>query len=117
MSTVGIKYLGLFNDDTLKWSSHINHLSLSLARLAGLFYTLRSFANQKTLNMLYYSLVYSTVDYNTVSLWGTANMKDLNVIKVIQNKILRAILFSDMYTPLCTLHKSPEFLTVDGIYE
>ena len=40
-----VKYLRLFIDDTLKWPSHINHLSLLLARLAGLFYRLRNFVN------------------------------------------------------------------------
>ena len=49
--------------------------------------------------MLYYSLVCSRMQYGII-LWGTANVKDLNVIKVIQMKILRAMLFSD--TPLQT---------------
>ena len=44
-------------------------------------------------------------------------MKDLNVIKVIQNKILRAILFGDICTPLSTLYKSLELMTVNDIYE
>ena len=70
-----VKYLGLFIDDTLKWSSYINHLSLELARLARLLNRIRGFVNQKTLSMLYYSLVYSRIQYGII-LWGTVNMKD-----------------------------------------
>ena len=109
-----VKYLGLFIDDTLKWSWHISHLSLQLARLAGLFYRRRNFVNQKTLSMLYYNLVYGRMQYGVI-LWGTANIKNLNVMKVIQNKFLRALLFSDIFTPLSTLYKSLKFLNVDGI--
>ena len=52
-----------------------------------------------------------------LSIMGTANIKYLNVVKVIQNKILRAILFSGIYALLSTLYKSLEFLTVDDTYE
>ena len=58
-----VKYLGVLLDDDISWSSHINHLSLQLARYSGLFYILRPFASKETLCMLYYSLVYSRIQY------------------------------------------------------
>ena len=41
--SLAVKYLGLLIDDTLNWSSHIQHLSHQLARLSGIFYTLRNY--------------------------------------------------------------------------
>ena len=38
-----IKYLGIYIDDNLKWSTHIQHLSFQLARYAGMFYRIRNF--------------------------------------------------------------------------
>ena len=58
-----VKYLGLFIDDNLKWTSQINYLSTQLARCTGLFYRLRNFVSTETLCTLYYSLVYSRIQY------------------------------------------------------
>jgi len=38
-----IKYLGIYIDENLKWSSHIHYLSLQTARYTGLFYRLSKF--------------------------------------------------------------------------
>ena len=67
-----VKYLGLFIDDNLKWRSQINHLSTQLARCTRLFYRLRNFVSRETLCMLYYSLVYSGIQYG-ITAWATAN--------------------------------------------
>ena len=66
-----VRYLGLYIDDCLKWSSHVNHLSLQLARYAGILYKIRDFVPQKTLCMLYNSLIYSRIQYG-ILIWGTA---------------------------------------------
>ena len=44
-----VKYLGLFIDDTLNWSSHVNYLSHQLARFSGVFYRLCNYVNKETL--------------------------------------------------------------------
>ena len=40
-----VKYLRLYIDDCLKWSSHVHHLSLHLARYTGLIYRIRDFVD------------------------------------------------------------------------
>ena len=58
-----VKYLGLLIDDTLNWSSHIQHLSHQLARLSGIFYRLHNYVKKETLCMVYHSLVSSRIQY------------------------------------------------------
>ena len=52
-----VKYLGLFIDNNVKWTSQVNYLSMQVARCTGLFYRLRNFVLRETLCMLYYSFV------------------------------------------------------------
>ena len=44
-----VKYLGLYIDKNLSWSSHIKELSLKLARSSAIFYKLRKFVSIDTL--------------------------------------------------------------------
>ena len=48
-----VKYLGIYIDDNVKWSTHIHHLSFQLARYAGMFYRIRNFLPIDLLRMLY----------------------------------------------------------------
>ena len=93
-----VKYLDLYIDDTLSWVPHVQYLSLHLARLSGLFYKLRNFVNINTLSMLYYSLVYSKVQYGIIA-WGTTSLTNSECIQIKLNKILRIILSANIYTP------------------
>ena len=81
-----VKYLGLFIDDNLKWTSQINYLSTQLARCTGLFYRLRNFVSRETLCMLYYSLVYSRIQYG-ITAWAKANKTSQEIIRVRLNKV------------------------------
>ena len=111
-----VKYLGLFIDDNLKWTSQINYLSTQLARCTGLFYRLRNFVSRETLCMLYYSLVYSRIQYE-ITAWATANKTSQEIIRVRLNKILRIILFRNLYTPTSQMYKELQVLKVEDIYQ
>ena len=67
-----VKYLGVWIDDKLNWSVHIENLSLQLAKSCTMFFYLRDFVADDTLGMLYYSLVYSHLIYG-ITAWGTAD--------------------------------------------
>ena len=67
-----VKYLGLYIDENLSWSSHIKELSLQLARSSGIFYKLRKFVSIDTLRTVLCALVYSRLQYGII-VWGTAH--------------------------------------------
>ena len=63
-----VKYLGVYLDEKMTWSNHVQQLLLQLAKTSGIFYRLREYVTRETLCMLYYSLVYSRVQYG-ISIW------------------------------------------------
>ena len=56
-----IKYLGTYIDKILNWSSHIQHLSLQLARYSGFLYRIRKFLDRKTLLTCYITRSFTAV--------------------------------------------------------
>ena len=111
-----VKYLGLFIDDNLKCTSQINFLSTQLARCTGLFYRLRNFVSRETFCVLYYSLVYSRIQYG-ITVWATANKTSQEIIQVRFNKILKIILFRNLSTPTSQMYKELQVLKVENIYQ
>ena len=110
-----VKYLGIYINENLNWARHIQHLSLQLARYCGLIYRIRRFLNRKTLCMIYYSLIYSRIQYGIVT-WGTANKTVLQELNVKLNNIVRTITCSSKYCPVTGLYKLLNFLKLDDIY-
>ena len=110
-----IKYLRISIDETLTWTSYITQLTLQLSKYAGFFYRLRSYVARETLSTLYYTLVYSKIQYGII-VWATANKTSLGVIKVKLNKTLRIILSCSKFTPISTFYKTRNFLQLEDIY-
>ena len=110
-----VKYLGLHIDEYLNWSVHLKHLSNQLARYSGIFYRLRDFVNVETLCMLYYSFIYSRLQYGII-VWGTATKNYLSEISVRLNYIIRTITRSNRYTSMTSLHKKLKFLKLHDVY-
>ena len=66
-----VKYLGILIDQNLNWSAHTKQLSFQLSRYAGLLYRTRKFLGKETLSLIYYTLIYSRVQYG-ITIWGSA---------------------------------------------
>ena len=92
-----IKYIGIMVDSTLTWNIHIDKISKTISRATGLLYKIRPFVNNKTLKMLYYSLVYPHLNYVT-EVWGSADPLYLNRILILQKRIVRML--TSMLTPV-----------------
>ena len=90
-----IKYLGIMVDSTLTWNIHIDKISKTISRATGLLYKIRPFVNNKTLKMLYYSLVYPHLNYVT-EVWGSADPSYLNRILILQKRIVRMLTSNDI---------------------
>ena len=64
-------------DSGLTWKSHIGTLVTKLSRAIGVLYKSRSCANVIILKTLYYSLIYSHLNY-AIEVWGSADDVYLN---------------------------------------
>ena len=110
-----IKYLGVLIDSKLSWSEHVDYLNLQLARYSGLFTRLRRYVPNEILCLLYYSIIYSRINYGILS-WGTASNSLLKKVEIRLNRILRVITNKSIYTPVGKLYKSLNTLKVTDIY-
>ena len=110
------KYLGVRIDDKFTWQDHIVELRSKLARNNSALVRLRKFVNLNTLKMVYYTLVYSHIQY-CISVWGCAAKTNLYNIETLQRQSLRIICFKPYRAPTDLLFKSLRILKVCDIYK
>ena len=67
-----VKYLGILIDSKLTWNSHLENLGKKVATGASVLFKLQPFANVRLLRIVYFSLVYSYLNYGILN-WATAN--------------------------------------------
>ena len=88
-----IKYLGITIDCHLNWKQHIFNISKKISRSIGIMYKLRYYLKLKMLVNIYYSLVYSHLNY-AVQVWGSACKTELNKL-LLQKKAVRMTTLND----------------------
>ena len=110
------KYLDMLIEDGLNWDPHIKQLSLQLSKSSatGIIYRLRNFINTETLKLLYYSLIYSRVQYGII-LWGTATYTRQKEIVLRLNNIVRIMTWSRKFDNVSILHKQLKLLKLEDI--
>ena len=102
-----VKYIGLYLDQRLTWSTHIKtkrlHLNLKLRSMNLLLgrTSQLSFANKLVL----YKCVLKPIWTYGVQLWGYANPSHTQIIQRLQSRILRSITGGPWYVSNLTLHQ------------
>jgi len=91
--TNNTKYLGVYTDDKLTWSDHITNLEKTISRSVGIFYRIRHYLNETALKFLYFSIVYSHLQY-AIGVWGGVGKASLRRLNVLQNKIIWAMTYT-----------------------
>jgi len=114
-SATEIKYLGVIVDKYLRWESHITFLCKRLRSLLYIFYQLRYSMQKSCLLMVYRSLVESVLQYGIIA-WGGTYNNILHQCNVLQNLILKVIMFKDRLFPTEQLFLESNVLDIRGIY-
>ena len=70
------KYLGVWLDEELSWKNHVQSLSSTLSKIAGVIYKTRNYVNFHCLKTLNNSLVQCELIYGILA-WGTTNKQNL----------------------------------------
>ena len=83
-------YLGVFLDNKLSRKQHTNSVVKKLTIARGIISKLRHFVRLSVLRNVYFSFVYSHLQYG-VSTWGYSAAKYINKIQVQQNYIVKII--------------------------
>ena len=119
-----VKYLGVLIDEHLNWKEHICNVTKKISRSVGIICKLRLCMNRSLLRTLYYTLVYSHLNYG-IHVWGSACNTDLEKILLLQKKAVRAMTGNKWYQkhsdpgPLASsnpLFNSLGILKIDDIY-
>ena len=112
-----VKYLGVLIDSRLTFKEHTSSVYKKIARTVGLLYKLRHYVNQKTLTMIYYSLIYPFLIYAT-PIWGNTHDIHLSPIHKLQKKVVRLVTFNDSYIkpPSAPLFNLLNILTIYDIF-
>ena len=64
-----VKYLGIYLDQYLDWSPHVNHLSHKLVKANAMLCKLRHYVNEATIKSIYYVIFHSNLSY-VCTAWG-----------------------------------------------
>ena len=101
--------------DKLTWSNHIAYLENKLSCSVGLFYRIRQYLSDSALKSLYFSFVYSHLQF-AIGAWGGVGITTLNQLNVLHNKIIKATIYSSFRTKITPLYKKLNLLKLDDIY-
>ena len=111
-----VKYLGVFIDSKLTWTSHLENLVKNVASGASVLVKLQPFAGVRLLRIVYFSLVYSHLIYGIFN-WATANWSSIADLVKLNNRAIRSLLKVNRREriPLIDLFYSARILQIKDI--
>ena len=109
------KYLGVIIDDKLTWKSHLQKARGKLASGCWALYRLKNYVNRKTLRMVYFGLIYQTLQY-CISCWGFASQCYLEPLNVLNRRAIRTICNAPREAPTTPLFFELGILKLKDIY-
>ena len=93
------KFLGIWIDDTLSWTFHVNDLCLKIKRNQYLLKQSKNILSVDCMKMLYYAQIYSHLSYG-IAVWGSMLSKaQQKRIQKIQTECLRFVLNKKLVWP------------------
>ena len=112
-----VNYLGVYLDDKLNWNRHIGYLITKLSSACAIFYELRNVLPINILISVYYSIVYSHLQYAVTS-WSNCSITLRKRLQIKQNTIIRIINKFQIYqTKLKPLFEKLNLLNSNAIHE
>ena len=112
-----VKFLGVFFDKNLNWETHAQFVLDKMCSAKGILCKLRHYASKSILKSVYFSLVYSYLQYSVMT-WGNTTAKCLNKIQTQQNYLIKIITNAPwIKTKLSPLYEQLHLLNLSNIYQ
>ena len=90
-----VKYLGIYLDEYIDWSSHIHHLGHKLAKANALLCEIRHYVNEATIKSMYYAIFHPHIMlFFSVCTTLGQNLNPKHRINLLQKKAMRIISFA-----------------------
>ena len=84
-----LKYLGIYLDQYLDWSPHVNHRSHKLVNANARLCRLDHYVSEATIKSIYYAIFHSHLSY-VCTAWGQ-NLNPKHCINLLQKKAIQII--------------------------
>lgn len=84
------KFLGITVENHLLWQPHIKTIKNKIAKHCGIMHLIRNLLDTKSLLLIYYSLIYSSLIY-CMTVWSGASKESLNQLVIVQKRAIRTI--------------------------
>ena len=81
-----VQYLGIYLDEYLNWSPHINKLSQKLVKINAMLFKLQHFVNVATIKSIYCVIFHSHLSY-VCTAWSQ-NLNSKHRINLLQKKAM-----------------------------
>ena len=107
------KFLGVWLEDNLKWTVHIQYLAQKLSRLCFAIQITRRVLGLESLRNLYFAYFHSVITYGII-LWG--NSPQARLIFKLQKRVIRTIMRVRKQTSCRELFKKLHILPLPCIY-
>jgi hypothetical protein len=107
------KFLGILINDTLNWSSHVDHVMKKLASAPYLLRHLRKVAGEQSVRAAYFSYVHSHLTYGII-FWGAAPQAS-RIFKQ-QKRIVRALVGASYKATCRPIFIKKRLLTFFGVF-
>ena len=105
-------YLGIIMDDKLNWKLQINKMCSKLSSVCGILSKVRHYLDRAALLLIYNSLFDSRLRYGILG-WGTASNQHLSRLRVLQNRAIRFITFSQFRASAAPLYSLLKIVPLD----
>ena len=92
------KLLGIYIDEHLQWSEHIDYLCSTIASKISLLKQLSYYIPVEAQKLFYQGYILPPLDYGSIT-WGTASTANIERISMLQKRAARIILNADCDTP------------------
>ena len=90
------RLLGIFIDDHLSWTSHIDHLCSTLSSKISLLKQISAYVPQDIQKLYYQSYIVPLLEYGC-NTWGTTSSANIERLSKLQKRAARIILKADFF--------------------
>ncbi len=109
-----LKILGINFDKRLSFDSYIKSLSKKISAKTGIVCRIRKILPQKTLLLIYKSLIQSNLIY-CCQVWGHTYPSHIKIIKSVQNRVIRVISFSNIRSHISDIYRELKILQINDL--
>ncbi len=111
-----VKFLGIFLDENLKWTQHIDYIKSKISRSAYLMRTMRKYLFPSDMKTLYYTMVHPYLTFG-IEVWGAASKTKISELERSQKRVIRCIESHSFLAPTSPIFKRLHILKLMDLHE